>query len=88
MAGRPRAPNKKWYLQFSKWIIIAITIAVTGICVDGINKCAAAGDTGGVVDIVEKYINYATIAFVAYSGNSAAEKWLLKKYKADEDASE
>ena len=33
-----------------------------------------------MVGVTNAYIGYATVAFVAYSGNSAAEKWLIRKY--------
>ena len=70
----------KKYTQFSKKIVVAVTAAVTVICAAALVLCYLAGDTAGVVEAANAYIGYATIAFVAYSGNSAAEKWLTKKY--------
>lgn len=70
----------KKYTQFSKKIVVAVTAAVTVICAAALVLCYLSGDTAGVVEAANAYIGYATIAFVAYSGNSAAEKWLTKKY--------
>ena len=70
----------KKYTQFSKKIVVAVTLAVTIICAAALVLCFLADDTAGVVEAANAYIGYATIAFVAYSGNSAAEKWLTKKY--------
>lgn len=73
----------KKYTQFSKKIVVAVTAAVTVICAAALVLCFLAGDTAGVVDAANAYIGYATIAFAAYSGNSAIEKWLIKKYGAE-----
>ena len=70
----------KKYTQFSKKIVVAVTAAVTIICAAALVLCYKAGDTGSVVGVTNAYIGYATVAFVAYSGNSAAEKWLVRKY--------
>lgn len=70
----------KKYTQFSKKIVVAVTTAVTVICAAALVLCYLADDTSGVVDAANAYIGYATIAFTAYSGNSAVEKWLTKKY--------
>ena len=70
----------KKYTQFSKKIVVAVTLAVTIICAAALVLCYLSGDTAGVVDAANAYIGYATIAFTAYSGNSAVEKWLTRKY--------
>ena len=70
----------KKYVQFSKKIVVAVTASVTAICAAALVLCYLAGDTGSVVGVTNAYIGYATVAFVAYSGNSAAEKWLTRKY--------
>ena len=72
--------SQKKYVQFSKRIVVAVTAAVTAICAAALVLCFMAGDTGSVVAAANAYIGYATVAFVAYSGNSAAEKWLTRKY--------
>ena len=68
------------YVQFSKRIVVAVTIAVTVLCLAALVLCYMGGDTDNVVGVTNAYIGYATVAFVAYSGNSAAEKWLTRKY--------
>lgn len=70
----------KKYTQFSKKIVVAVTAAVTIICAAALVLCYLSGDTAGVVEAANAYIGYATIAFAAYSGNSAVEKWLTRKY--------
>ena len=72
--------HMKKYTQFSKKIVVAVTAAVTVICASALVLCYMAGDTDSVVGVTNAYIGYATIAFAAYSGNSAVEKWLTKKY--------
>ena len=40
-------------------------------------------DTEALISTVRTYINYATIVFAAYSGNSVFEKWLTQGKSAD-----
>ena len=77
--------SQKKYVQFSKRIVVAVTAAVTVICAAALVLCFMAGDTGSVVAAANAYIGYATVAFVAYSGNSAAEKWLVHRYGRSEN---
>ena len=72
---------KKPYVQFSKRIVVAVTASVTAICLAALILCAMADDAPSVVLVVKAYISYAIVVFAAYSGNSAVEKWLVKKYK-------
>ena len=75
---------KKPYVQFSKRIVVAVTASVTGMCVAALLLCALVGSAGEVVLVVKAYISYAIVVFAAYSGNSAVEKWLVRKYKDEE----
>jgi hypothetical protein len=75
---------KKPYVQFSKRIVVAVTASVTAICLAALLLCAIAGDAPSVVLVVKAYISYAIVVFAAYSGNSAVEKWLVRKYKDEE----
>lgn len=77
--AKARAPNRR-YVQFSKIIVVAVTAAVTVICAVGMLLCYRLGDTDGVVEVSKAYISFAIVAFAAYSGNSAVEKWLVKRY--------
>lgn len=45
--------------------------------------CFFRSDTDALVSTVRTYINYATIVFAAYSGNSVFEKWLTQGKSAD-----
>ena len=80
---RKARPLNQRYVQFSKVIIVAVTAAVTVICGIGMLLCYQLGDSGGLVDVCRAYISYAMVAFTAYSGNSAVEKWLIKKYSGN-----
>lgn len=66
-------------------MVIIVTVAVTCISVLGILLTYFIGEYEGIVKIIEGYVAYATVCFVAYSGNSACEKWLIKKYGATEE---
>ena len=81
---RPQKP-KRPYMQFSKKVVVAVTAAVTAISVLAIGFCWNAGDTASLVEVVKSYVGYATIAFAAYSGNSAVEKWLIHQAASDDD---
>ncbi len=76
---RARAPDRR-YVQFSKIIIVAVTASVTVLCAGGMVLCFALRDTAAMVELGRAYISYAIVAFTAYSGNSAVEKWLVRKY--------
>ena len=64
-------------------LIMWMTISIdwpSMLCLAALVLCYMGGDTDNVVGVTNAYIGYATVAFVAYSGNSAAEKWLTRKY--------
>lgn len=86
-SGKARAPNRR-YVQFSKVIIVAVTAAVTVICIGGMVLCFTLRDTEAVVELGRAYISYAIVAFTAYSGNSAVEKWLVRKYSGTMDGNQ
>ena len=69
--------EKKPFIQFSKVVVVFVTVAVTGLCTAAVRLAYRMSDAGNMVNAVKAYIEYATIAFVAYSGNSAVEKWLV-----------
>ena len=70
--------KSKPYVQFSKRIVVLVTICVTLISLVGMVLSYAGNGLEEMEHAVEAYIRYATIVFVAYSGNSAMEKWLIK----------
>ena len=75
---------KKPYVQFSKRVVVAVTASVTAICLAALVLCALIGGVEEVVLVVKAYISYAIVVFAAYSGNSAVEKWLVRKYKEED----
>lgn len=72
---------KKPYVQFSKRMVVLITLCVTAMSLLGIIVCTLYGQLMYLVEILRSYIGYATITFAAYSGNSAVEKYLVKRYE-------
>ncbi len=70
--------KQKAYVQFSKRIVLLVTIAVTVISLLAMVLCFFRSDTEALISTVRTYINYATIVFAAYSGNSVFEKWLTQ----------
>lgn len=60
-----------------------VTTAVTVISLLAVVLCFFRSDTEALVSTVRTYINYATIVFAAYSGNSVFEKWLTQGKSAD-----
>lgn len=79
-----KAQNQpKHYVQFSKRVVVAVTASVTAICLAALVLCTLAESAESVVLVVQAYIGYAIVVFAAYSGNSAVEKWLIRKYKND-----
>ena len=77
MADAPK--EKKPFIQFSKIVVVFVTLAVTMLCTVAVRLSYKMSDASAMVNAVRAYIEYATIAFVAYSGNSAVEKWLVHK---------
>ena len=70
--------KQKAYVQFSKRIVLLVTVAVTVISLLAVVLCFFRSDTEALISTVRTYINYATIVFAAYSGNSVFEKWLMQ----------
>lgn len=71
---------KKPYVQFSKQMVVFVSVSVTVLAVFGMVVCTLYGQLSFLTQILESYIGYATICFAAYSGNSAIEKYLIKRY--------
>lgn len=73
--------SKKQHVQFSKRMVVFVSLAVTVVTVGALLLCGFyLRSADGTVSLVQSYIGYATICFVAYSGNSAVEKWLIRRY--------
>ena len=74
---------KKWkgttkYVQFSKRMVAAVSIGFGIMSAVGMWLCRMAEYPTGIVSIVTIDGLYAILAFIAYSGNSMLEKWLVK----------
>ena len=69
--------GSRHFIQFSKIVVVFVTAAVTALCTAAVRLSYRMSDADNMVNAVKAYIEYATIAFVAYSGNSAVEKWLV-----------
>lgn len=67
------------YVQFSKRMIISISVGLFILSLIAMYMCYLIQDAGAIVNIVTIGGYYAIFAFVAYSGNSMLEKWLIKK---------
>ena len=76
------AADSKKYVQFSKKVVIAVCISVTVITVLSIVLDFLGNMPGQATGIVKVYIQFAMVVFAAYSGNSAIQKWLIKKYSS------
>ena len=75
----------KPYVQFSKRIVVAVTASVTVLCLAALLLTGLIGGAEEVVLVVKAHISYTIVVFAAYSGNSAVEKWLVRKYKDMEE---
>lgn len=69
----------KAYVQFSKRIVVLVTVAVTIACYAASVFCFIRQDMPSLVAVIKAYIQYATFVFIAYSGNSALEKWIINR---------
>lgn len=77
MAAPKKSSKQKKYVQFSKKIVVAVTISVTVICAIAMFLVA---DSDYIAQIVKTYVGFAMVVFASYSGNSIAEKIVLQKY--------
>lgn len=78
---KTRSPTEKPYVQYSKRVVTAVVTLVTLLCAAAIALGWESGDMTVATDVVRAYIQFATVVFVAYSGNSAVEKWLVQRAK-------
>ena len=79
----PTETLKDWsknpkYIQFSKKMVALVSVGFGIMSAIGMYLCYAAGYPLGIVSIVTIDGVYAILAFIAYSGNSMLEKWLVK----------
>ena len=71
---------RKPYVQFSKRVVVSVCVAVTALATVGVVLSYTAGEMNEATEIIKVYIQYAMVVFAAYSGNSAVEKWLVRRW--------
>lgn len=71
--------TSKPFMQFSKKIVVAVTIVVTAVCASAMVLLWMMADSQNLVQVVKSYINYAIIVFASYTGNSVTEKVLMAR---------
>ena len=69
--------NKNKCTQFSKKMVTAIVFSEIALCAATVALSCCGFDMSIGVDVIKANIPFAVVAFAAYSGNSAVEKWLL-----------
>lgn len=69
--------NKKQRIQFSKKMVMAVVFTEIAMCIATIALSCLGFDMAIGVEIIKANIPFAVVVFVAYSGNSAVEKWLV-----------
>lgn len=68
---------QKRQTQFSKKIVVFVSLSVTLICVASIILMWSVSSVQYMADIIKSYITFAMIVFASYSGNSIAQKFIL-----------
>lgn len=71
--------QNKAYVQFSKRMVVLVTVAVTVIVAASVLGMIYDSAYTELPKVLDHYLGYASVVFVAYSGNSALEKWLVKR---------
>jgi len=67
------------YVQFSKRMVVCISLGLFILSLISIYMSYLITEAEAIVKIVTIDGYYAIFAFIAYSGNSMLEKWLIKK---------
>ena len=73
------------YIQFSKIMVLIVLIAVTLLAVLGLIGMVLAAEYEYLSGLFTHYTDFASVVFVAYSGNSVAEKWLVAGHPKEKD---
>lgn len=72
---------KKPFVQFSKRMVVLVMVSVTVIIAIAVAGMIYDSAYDQLPMVLEHYLGFAGIVFVAYSGNSALEKWVLNRSK-------
>ena len=70
--------KKRQCTQFSKKMITAVVLAEIAMCAATITLACCGFDMTIGVDVIKANVPFAVVAFAAYSGNSAVEKWVTR----------
>ena len=65
------------YVQFSKIMVLIVLVMVSLMAATGLAGMVFAGEYVQLPVLYAHYTDFASVVFVAYSGNSVAEKWLI-----------
>ena len=71
----------KAYVQFSKRMVVLVMISVTAIIAVSVFGMIYDSAYDQLPEVLQHYLAFASVVFVAYSGNSAIEKWLVNRSK-------
>lgn len=80
--------TKKQYVQFSKRIVIAVIIAEFALCGITLLLACMGYDMSVGAEVIKAHTPFAIVTFVAYSGNSMVEKWLVLSAKSRREKDE
>lgn len=75
------ARQNKAYVQFSKRMVVLVMVSVTVIIAVSVLGMIYDSQYDQLPEVLQHYLSFAGVVFVAYSGNSAVEKWLVNHYK-------
>ena len=70
--------NRRQYTQFSKKMVTAVVFSEIALCAATITLACCGFDMTIGVDVIKANVPFAVVAFAAYSGNSAVEKWVAR----------
>ena len=74
--------TKKQYVQFSKRIVVAVIFAEFALCAITLMLACFGYDMSIGAEVIKAHTPFAIVTFVAYSGNSMIEKWLVATARA------
>ena len=69
------------YVQFSKRMVLFVMGMVTVLSGAAMVMLCRSARFDEMVQVVESYIGFASVCFAAYSGNSAVEKYLVRRFQ-------
>lgn len=75
------AKPTKAYVQFSKRMVVLVMASVTAVIAISVAGMIYDSAYDQLPEVLRHYLGFASVVFVAYSGNSAVEKWLVNRSK-------